>query len=418
MPFRSVLATATSLVMLAFSVAWVRADEPPAVSAILTSVPGRTAYLAQATIWREPDPLTPDALRTGPAGIFPFSFEAASAEAGIDCLFTTPGRELGGNSLKFLCTTGDRHRLRVKYWDPELQGGNREVFAGVAASRLMWALGFATIHALPLNLQCEGCPRDPMSGAGDRRRRFYLAQLQEFPLRHPLILSRHDRDQGWSWRELDEAIKGLPPGPERIRQRTHFDALALLGVLIQHGDRKPEQQVLYCDAPVSLAAGQTRPWGGSDSSLVLQEARAGSACARAAAMVVDLGATFGGAGRASSGGGAKMNLEAWRGKTVFKDLENGGCRGRLTVSLAAGRDGLGDPVISDEGRRFLLQQLQRLSPAHLRAIFSAARVDKASGLAGSVREGRRASAIDDWVAAFQDKVQQIGAQRCQPQPGS
>jgi hypothetical protein len=400
--------------MLAVCTAWVTANQLPAVSAVLTSGPSRAAYLAHATVWHDPEPLAPDQLLAGPSGTFPYTFAEATADEGIGCTFTTPGSTLGGNSPKFLCTTRDKQRLRDNYRDPELQDGNREVFATVAASRLMWALGFETSHALPLNLHCEGCPRNPMTGEGARRRRFYLAQLQEFPGSRPLILSRLDRDQGWSWRELDEAIKDLPPGPERIRQRTHFDALTLLGVFMQHGDRKPEQQALYCEAPINLAAGRTRPWDGSDGRLVLVETPGSSACAVAGAMVVDVGATFGGAGRTSSESSAKMNLEEWRSKTIFKDPVNGACRGRLTVSLSAGGDGMGDPVISEDGRRFLLDRLQRLSPAHVRAIFAAARVDQVRGALKPGADGGKPTAIDEWAAAFQDKVQQIDAQRCQP----
>jgi hypothetical protein len=109
-----------------------------------------------------------------------------------------------------------------------------------------------------------------------------------------------------------------------------------------------------------------------------------------------------------------MSLDAWRSKTVFKDSENGTCHGRLTVSLAAGGDGLGDPVISEDGRRFLLEQLRRLSPAHVRAIFAAARVDQARGLLKRGVNDGSATALDEWVATFQDKVRQIDAQRCQP----
>ena len=109
-----------------------------------------------------------------------------------------------------------------------------------------------------------------------------------------------------------------------------------------------------------------------------------------------------------------MNLEEWRSKTIFKDSDDGICRGRLTVSLTAGRDGMGDPVISEDGRRFLLQQLQRLSPAHVRAIFSAARVDQVRGLFTRAPEDGSSKVIDEWAAAFEDKVQQIDAQRCQP----
>ena len=290
-------------------------------------------------------------------------------------------------------------------WDPEQEEGNREVFANVAASRLMWALGFGTLHALPMNLHCDGCPENPMSGTGTRRLRDYLAALVDDIAARPVILSKRDRDQGWSWRDFDEAIKALPPGPEKTRQRTHFDALTLFAVFVQHGDRKPEQQSLFCESPLDLSAGQTEPLEKDSKTLALHEAPNASACAKPVAIIQDFGATFGGAGRTSSEGGSKMNLEEWKGKTVFKDPKSDVCHGRITISLAAGGAGLGDPVVSEDGRRFFLEQLQRLSPEHVRAIFTAARPDKAR---------KSAPALDAWIAAFQDKVEQIKAQHCQP----
>ena len=84
-----------------------------------------------------------------------------------------------------------------------------------------------------------------MLGAGPRARRSYLATFQ--PRSNRLVMVEgNDVNQGWSWGEIDEAIAKLPAGPLRARQRTHLDALTLLGVFIQHGDRKPEQQRLEC----------------------------------------------------------------------------------------------------------------------------------------------------------------------------
>ena len=356
--------------IVTLSLTWTQAaDQPPAVTAVLTSPPARAAYLGRATIWRDPGPLPPETILAGPPGIFPFPFAVATSDEGIGCTFAKPGKELGGASVKFLCITSDQQELRVKYRDPEREDGNREVFANVAASRLMWALGFGTLHALPLNLRCEGCPENPMAGGGAKRLRAYLAALVDNIATRPVILSKPDRDQGWSWREFDEAIKALPPGPDRTRQRTHFDALTLLAVFIQHGDRKPEQQSLYCESPLDLAAGQTEPLEKGSSVLALHESPNASACAKPVAMIQDFGATFGGAGRTSSEGGAKMNLEQWKSKTVFKDPKSDVCHGRITISLAAGGAGLGDPLISEEGRRFFLEQMERLSPEHVRAIF-------------------------------------------------
>ena len=398
---------ATALLVLGITRA---AADGPAVSAILTSSRSRTAYLAHATMWKDPGDLSADEILAGPSGIFPYS--RAEALDGVGCTFVTPGKELGGMSVKFLCRTSEGRMLRPKYWDPERQTGNREVFSTVAATRLMWALGFDVLHALPINVRCTGCPRDPMTGEGARSARNYVALISVYPPNGPMIMSRNDRDQGWSWRELDEAIDTLPAGPERTRQRLHFDALTLLGVFMQHGDRKSQQQALYCDAPVDLTAGTRGTSKSSDMAAMLLERPDTSACPRAAAVIVDVGATFGGAGRTSSNETATMNLKEWRSKTVFREEDGGTCRARLTVSLAAGHDGEGDPEISEGGRRFLLERLSRLTPAHVRAIFTAARVDQLHRPGAAPSIGAGLAAVDEWVAAFADKVRQIETHYC------
>ena len=405
---RRTLSPVLAAALLMLGITWAAADEP-AVSAILTSSQSRAAYLAHATIWKDPGDLSSDQILAGPPDVFPYS--AAEALKGIGCTFVKPGKELGGKSPKFLCGTSDGRTLRLKYWDPEREAGNREVFAIVAATRLMWALGFEVLHALPVNVRCHDCPGNPMTGEGARSDRDYVAEMSVYPPSGPRILSRDDPDQGWSWRELDDAIEALPPGPERTRQRTYFDALTLLGVFMQHGDRKPEQQMLYCDAPVDVTAGKREASKVRDTGAVLLERPDASTCPKAAVVIVDVGATFGGAGRTSSNETAKMDLDEWRGKTVFKPEGDGACRGRLTISLAAGRDGEGNPEISEDGRRFLLERLRRLSPAHVRAIFTAARVDQ---LHTAPSSGAGLAAIDDWVAAFQDKVRQIETRQCHP----
>jgi len=389
---------------------WAAANEP-AVSAILTTSRSRANYLAHATLWKDPGNLSADEIMAGPSGVFPFSAE--EARAGVGCTFATPGKDLGGKSAKFMCRTNDGRMLRLKYWDPERETGNAEVFATVAATRLMWALGFDVLHALPINVRCSGCPRDPMTGEGATGAREYMAEISVYPPNGPTIISHNDRDQGWSWRELSEAINALPAGPERTRQRRHFDALTLLGVFLQHGDRKAEQQALYCDAPVDMAAGTREP-AKAPAMAILRERPDRSACPQAAAVIVDVGATFGGAGRTSSNQTAKMDLDAWRSKPVFRQDGGGACRARLTVSLAAGRDGESDPEISEDGRRFLLEQLSRLTPAHVRAIFTAARVDQLHRRRAATSNGPVLTATDEWVAAFEDKVRQIETRQCRP----
>ena len=401
----------TGAVVVTLGMVWAAAQAPITVSGIRTSPQSRATYLARAMIWHDPGTLSPADLFEGPSGPFPYTVEQANSDVSIGCTFAQAGKELSGNSPKFLCRSPDGGDLRLKYWDLQSQTGNREVFATVAATRLLWALGFEAIPTLPINVRCDGCPENPMKDAGARRTRRYVAILQ--PRWPTPILSSDDVDQGWSWRELDRAIRSLPPGPDRARQRTYFDALTLLGVLIQHGDRKSGQQRLYCAAPVDTAAGELRGPNGGTTPMLVERSDA-SACPTPAVTIVDVGATFGGAGRESSPTTAKMNLEVWRRTPVFRDAGNGPCRGDLTVSLKAGHDGEPDPVISEDGRRFLMEQLRRLTPDHVRALFRAARVDQLADAQPADESAGGVSSVDAWVAVFQDKVRQIDTRRCQP----
>jgi len=380
------------------------------VSAIVTAPPAREAYLGRAIIWQSPPSLSPAELLAGPGTVFPYRVSEATAGDGVACTFAKPGASLGGKSAKFLCRTPDGHDLRLKYWNVDEQTGNRETFATVAATRLMWALGFPTAPALPMNIRCTDCPEDPMRGTGERRLRHYAAMWQ-VAVEGTRIRSREETDQGWSWRELEEAVDKLPPGEERTRQRTEYEALVLLGVLLQHGDRKPEQQALYCQDSPDLTAGEVRTPGNGNAHEMLFERQGARSCAQAVAAIVDVGATFGGGGRTSNAVTAKMNLENWSKKPVFASGTRE-CRGELTISMAAGDGGNGHPRITEEGRRFLAERLHQLSDEHLRAIFTAARVDQLRDHRSSHGDG--ASAVDAWVAAFKDKVRQIDARQCQP----
>ncbi len=125
----------------------------------------------------------------------------------------------------------------------------------------------------------------------------------------------------------------------------------------------------------------------------------------------DLGATFGGAGKRTKGSTAKMNLDEWADKQVFKSSGSGAeCHGDLTVSMAAGDGSMGDPRIGEAGRKFLFDRLQRLTDDHLKAIFGAARVQ----LMTKDDDDPRGSTVEGWVTAFKDKVRQIGARTCAP----
>ncbi len=117
-----------------------------------------------------------------------------------------------------------------------------------------------------------------------------------------------------------------------------------------------------------------------------------------------------------------MNLKAWTNRPVFKPAKSSSsgvvpeCRGNLTVSMAAGEGGRGDPRIGEAGRAFLQDRLLLLTDAHVRALMSTARVEKLaeSQVWRDPKTGTSYTGLDAWVAAFRDKVRQITERRCAP----
>ena len=379
----------------------------------------RLRYLATARIWSDPGDVTPEMVTHGrPLKQQSEGVEAVLRGQPLPCDFAKPGKELGGATPKFACLTPGGTTIRVKYSDGS-QDGNREIFSAVVAAKLLWVLGFISDPIYPITIDCRDCPANPMSGEGPRARRSYLATFQ--PESRPLVIVQgDDADEGWRWGEVDEAIAKLPEGELRARQRMHFDALTLLGVFIQHGDRKPEQQRLECRGALDPSAGDAQPLKGRDAGAsVFFERPDGLACNQPVIALQDIGATFGGAGRMSKST-AKMNLKAWTNRPVFKPAKTSDsgdvpeCRGNLTVSMAAGEGGRGDPRIGEAGRAFLQDRLLLLTDAHIRALMATARVEKLSDRhtwrdpsTGTAYVGSEA-----WVAAFKDKVRQITERRC------
>ena len=105
----------------------------------------RASVISRAKVWTATDVASMD-LRRGPTG--PGSFEPAATVA---CDYVD--KQLSGASPKFACRLPDGDELKVKYG-----GDNGEVYAEVAASRLLWALGFPADAMYSVRVVCRGCP--------------------------------------------------------------------------------------------------------------------------------------------------------------------------------------------------------------------------------------------------------------------
>ena len=329
----------------------------------------RRAALGRAQVWAPTNIRSMD-LKTGPRG--PGAFALGET---VTCDYIE--RDMHGRSPKFTCVipgvTPDR--VKVKYGV-----GNAEVYGEVLSTRLLWALGFGADRMYPVRVICRGCPEKIQAErALPSGERVFDPAVIERKMPGRVLESRSD--EGWSWKELDLVDVEAGGAP-----RSHRDGLKLLAVMLQHSDSKPSQQRLACldaDGPA-----------GSNGH--------GAACTHPFMLVQDLGLTF---GRSDMFYRDKnyVNLARWADTPVWTG--SAGCVGNLEAPLFATLD---RPVISESGRAFLAGLLGQLRDRQIRDLFEAARITRRPASTHSA-----APTIDQWVAVFKHKRDEIASKRCE-----
>jgi hypothetical protein len=356
------------LMPLAFSISCSGAEPARASSADATHTPksARDAALESARVWSAPAvPVSAANLRENPPG--PGSLRKTDV---VSCRFVL--EPVGGLTPKFRCELPNGEVVKVKYGR-----GNPELYAEVAATRLLAALGFGADRMYVVQkVRCLGCPTLPFPA---------LKCHEKTGLKTACLVGAHDgviefdpavverrlegrtieafEDQGWAWYELAR-INPSKGGASRAE----LDAFRLIAVVLAHWDNKAENQRLMC------------PLG--------RERTAGS-CEAPLALIQDLGAAF---------GPNKLDLSNWRRTPVWTDARQ--CRVSMKHLPYNGAT-YPDLQISDEGRRQLLGLLEQLSERQLRELFEESRVTTLDTVSA---EGRDARA---WATAFLDKVRQV-----------
>jgi len=320
----------------------------------------RLRALRNAQVWIPVSVASMD-IRTGPTDV-----ESFAPGAQVQCDYDD--EKLTGTP-KFNCVIPPKDKIRVKYG-----AKNGEVYAEVAATRLLWALGFGADRLYPVTVACKGCPEDPIKNHKkvDGTRTFTPAVVER---KMPGDEIQLFKDSGWSWVELtfvDQTAGGAP-----MEQR---DALKLLAAFLQHTDSKPQQQRLVC----------------LDTTKNITPAEDGT-CAHPFMMLNDVGKTFGAASMFNSDGKSAANLKEWSGTPVWKD--DTGCVAQLSKSMTGS---LENPKIGEAGRKFLSGLLSQLSDRQLRDLFDVAQFSKRDPSAS----------VDDWVAAFKKKRDDIASRTC------
>jgi hypothetical protein len=290
----------------------------------------------------------------------------------ISCEYV--GKKMTGRSPKFTCALSPDDELKVKYGRD-----NGEVYGEVAATRLLWALGFGADAMYPVKVLCHKCPQR-LGGAP------HDGKLDEI-LFDPAAVERkapgHDiaskKDEGWSWPELDHVSEAA--GGASLAQR---DALKLLAVLIQHTDSKPAQQRLVC---------RDKDWDRE------------TPCQQPFMLINDLGLTFGKSNALNRSTKGAVNFEEWSQTPIWKDKT--GCVGNLSGSLSGT---LEYPRISEGGRAFLAGLLTQLSDRQIDDMFETARFylrPRAPGTSETV-----SATVPEWREAFKNKRDEIVNRRC------
>jgi hypothetical protein len=323
----------------------------------------RLPLLRRAQVWR-PVAVEGRDLLAGPPGEGALPFDA---EVACDYSDSLPS----GGTPKFDCDLGAGDVVKVKYGR-----GNGEVYTEVAASRLLWALGFGADRMYPVRVTCRRCPIEPWWWRSEARvdvKRYPFAAIER---RLPGKTIETKDEEGWAWPELDgvdEAGGGAP--------RAHRDALKLLMAFLQNGDTKRENQKLVC-----------LPEG------VGEDAAGNETCAAPFLYVADLGVGF---GKATFLNTNKNDLGAWEDEPVWRDPAR--CVGNLRKTMTGS---LAHPEVGEAGRAFLAGLLGRLSDGQIQDLFTAARVDRRHA------EPSRNRPLADWVHVFKDKRDQVARVRC------
>lgn len=323
----------------------------------------RMTAIRHAQVWT-PTNISSVDIKAGPQDV-----KAFAPESTVPCTWVKKKVE---STPKFWCEIDGGPRediVKVKYHDT-----NGEVYGEVAATRLLWALGFGADRMYPVKVLCHGCSADPITDQHKRpgERLFDPAAIER---QMPGKVMEHSEDSGWSWVELssvDQTNGGAP--------LAHRDALKLLAVFLQHTDSKPAQQRLVClDDDVKGAAS--------------------TGCAHPFMMLNDVGRTFGKANLFNHDLPGSVDLKAWSSMAIWKDKT--GCVANMPRSVTGS---LENPRISEEGRKFLAGLLSQLSDAQIHDLFEVSRFTRR----------QPATTVNDWVVAFTQKRDEIAARSCTP----
>jgi hypothetical protein len=366
--FLSVTLAAVALAAAASPAAAARTEKAHSLKSLTPAE--RLAYLHRAQIWHHVDVPSMD-VRRGPE--IPGGFAPMQD---VTCRYDD--RKMGGTTPKFACVIPPHDVVKVRY-----RPWNGKVYAAVAATRLFWALGFATDAEYPVRVTCLDCPEDPWSKKEPRRPQvvFDRAVIE----RHPDVeIAVAGQESQWGWDELklvDEAAGGSSPA--------QIDGAKLLAAFVQHTDNKAINQHLGCDRDA-----------------VRKDDVGNETCEAPLLLVSDLGNTFGHGSFIHARTVGSANYHQWSTHPIWKDPAR--CQAELPANIM--HPTLKHPVISEPGRRFLADVLGQMTEDQIRGIFEVSDMPDRGWREPEERDHN--GTLDQWVAAFHARRDAIVNHTC------
>ena len=337
--------------------------------------PARLQAIARAQVWSPVNVSSMD-IRTGPQvkGAFPF-------QETVTCDYVP--KQLSGGSPKFACVTAGGDELKVKFSAPAtgvIAGqSNAEVFGEVAATRLLWALGFGSDRMYPVRVVCRKCPSSLGGIARENGERLFDPATIE----RKMPGHEFEPDSSWSWTELDDdrSAEGrraarAPRCPEAAGRfppaHRHQAAAAAPAVPRGAGARRRADHGLRASVH-----DDQRPWPHIRQGQPDELERQGD----------ELRGLGGNAGVESQAAPAALAI----------------CPKSFTGTLK-------DPVISEAGRAFLAGLLTQLSDDQIRALFEVSRVTLRLRDPAKAKSGF--ATIQEWTDVFKRKRTEIVERKC------
>jgi hypothetical protein len=295
----------------------------------------------------------------------------------INCVAQKDENPGSGTTPKFHCAVpgnvdkdGDLVRYKVK---PHFKGQSREkrngeIYGEFLSSRFSKAMGFFADDEWVADVTCPDCKNALTKNfQGAQFSPFQPAAGIELSLARGIDVNCNDKDSGSLSGALQKLLANGAP-------RAEIDAFKLWLAFIDHGDTKTDNHKYAClDSKKDGTVRTCKP-------------------GEAIFYVSDMGSTFG----FSSASEKKATLENWRKKDPIK-VSGGTC-----TSTAKS---IGDAKVSEEGRKLLATNLQRLLDAEqqngtITKVFAAS------------RNGERDQPPAQWTNEFERKARMIIEARC------